>query len=82
MRQGVSSNKGLTLTLTITAYDNGTINVDGRPIRSSRLDADGVSSYGWLRCSELVSGYPNSAAKWSNGKGLKTRRKRASLIPD
>lgn len=43
--------KGLTLTLDITAYDNGVISVDGRPVSTVPLDA----AHGWLSCHEVVS---------------------------
>jgi hypothetical protein len=50
-------NKGLVLTLVITAYDNGMINIGDRPATSGPLDSEGVSALSWLQCSEYISGY-------------------------
>jgi hypothetical protein len=43
--------KGLTLTLHVTAYDNGMIEVDGVPINESPHYNQG---HGWLGAAEIV----------------------------
>jgi len=43
--------KGLTLTVRITAYDNGMIEVDGIPINES---PNYDSGHGWMGASEIV----------------------------
>jgi hypothetical protein len=42
-------NKGLILTLTITAYDNGVLSVDGRPV------SVGDPTLNWLSAHEVMS---------------------------
>ncbi len=41
-----SRDKGLTLTITVTAYDNGMIKVDGQPINQA---PDYDPGHGWAR---------------------------------
>ncbi len=45
-------NKGLTYTLRVTAYDNGLISVDGRPVSMGNMPID--SALGWLQASEVI----------------------------
>jgi hypothetical protein len=53
-----TNNKGLALTLVITAYDNGMLHIGNVPVRSGPLDANGgVSALGWLQGSEAIGGY-------------------------
>ena len=44
-------NKGLTLTVKVTAYDNGMVEVDGVPINAS---PDYDAGHGWLGAAEMV----------------------------
>lgn len=45
-----SRDKGLTLTVRVTAYDNGMVEVDGIPINAPPYDA----ADGWLGAAEIV----------------------------
>jgi hypothetical protein len=44
-------NKGLTCTLCVTAYDNGLISLNGRPVSSVPVDP----ALSWLQASEVIS---------------------------
>ena len=52
-----TNNKGLVLTLVVTAYDNGMLHIGSTPVRSGPLNTEGVSALGWLQCSESIGGY-------------------------
>ncbi|WP_431975238.1 hypothetical protein [Micromonospora haikouensis] len=49
--QSTKKDKGLTLTVTVTAYDNGMVEVDGVPINASPAYDQG---HGWLVAAETV----------------------------
>jgi hypothetical protein len=48
-----AQNKGLELTLRVTAYDNGMVQVDGVPINDIVNDRD-PSAHGWLGAAEVA----------------------------
>jgi hypothetical protein len=45
-------NKGLTCTLRITAYDNGLVSVDGRPVSMGNTRDPALD---WLHANEVIS---------------------------
>jgi len=47
-----AKNKGLTLTITVTAYDNGMVQVDGIPINNADSGYD--QGDGWLGAGEVA----------------------------
>ncbi|MCX4390627.1 hypothetical protein OG777_27405 [Micromonospora peucetia] len=50
--QPTKRDKGLTLTVTVTAYDNGMVEVDGVPINAA---PDYDQGHGWLVAAETVT---------------------------
>jgi hypothetical protein len=46
--------KGLQMTITVTAYDNGLVQVDGRPINESLRSGGYDAAHGWLGAAEHV----------------------------
>ena len=62
-----TNNKGLALTLVVTAYDNGMLHIGNTPVRSGPLNTECISALGWLQCvaNPLAVISPNFAAKWS-----------------
>lgn len=48
-----AQDKGLTLTITVTAYDNGLVQVNGTPINSS---PEYEMGHGWLGAAEVLVG--------------------------
>jgi hypothetical protein len=46
--------KGLQMTITVTAYDNGLVQVDGRPINQSLPSGGYDQGHGWLGAAEHV----------------------------
>jgi hypothetical protein len=51
--QPTKQDKGLEFNLKITAYDNGMVSVNGRPINHFITDPD-PGSHGWLGAAEVV----------------------------
>jgi hypothetical protein len=51
--QPTPQDKGLTMTVKVTAYDNGMISLDGRPINHFISDPD-PQSHGWLGVTEVL----------------------------
>jgi hypothetical protein len=51
--QPTARDKGLELTLRITAYDNGMVQGDGVPINDKDHDPD-ASAHGWLGAAEVA----------------------------
>jgi hypothetical protein len=50
MKVDPPNDKGLIPTLTVTAYDNGMISLDGRPVSSQPVDA----ALSWLQANEVI----------------------------
>lgn len=48
-----AEDKGLKMTITVTAYDNGMVAVDGRPINAAEDGYD--AGHGWLGAAEHVT---------------------------
>ncbi|MGH3401030.1 MAG: hypothetical protein ACRDRJ_00680 [Streptosporangiaceae bacterium] len=47
--------KGLLMTITVTAYDNGLVQVDGRPINQGNPSVGYDQGHGWLGAAEHVT---------------------------
>ncbi len=47
-------NKGLQMTITVTAYDNGLVQVDGRPINQALPSGGYDQGHGWLGAAEHI----------------------------
>ncbi len=69
-----AEDKGVTLTVRVTAYDNGMIQVDGIPINES---PDYDQGQGWMDASEIVV----STLSEFRRQAVKRRKQRAGNTP-
>ena len=68
-------NKGLTLTIRVTAYDNGMVEVDGVPINESPSYEQG---HGWLGAAEAITITLGEFRRQAIARQKKIRRTRSS----
>lgn len=70
--QPTKRDKGLTLTLTVTAYDNGMVEVDGIPINMAPAYEQGE---GWLVAAEVAVSTINEFRKQAARRGQQRKDK-------